>query len=135
MSNQELANDSVLPNEESLAESSGLTIAVARARLADVGPNELPSRDRRTGLQLAGSVLREPMLLLLLVATALYVVVGFVSLIAADLALVVASRGRLRPENRREELARKVRVVIVPGTPRFGTAGSAPASRTRARYS
>jgi Ca2+-transporting ATPase len=55
---------------------SGLTSTLARARLAEVGRNELPSQDRRTGLQLAGSVVREPMLLLLLLATALYWIFG-----------------------------------------------------------
>lgn len=55
---------------------SGLTTAVARTRLAEVGRNEVPSHDRRTGLQLIGEVLREPMLILLLVATGLYVAFG-----------------------------------------------------------
>jgi Ca2+-transporting ATPase len=54
----------------------GLSNAAARVRLAEIGRNEVPSRDGRTWLQLAGSVLREPMLLLLLLATGLYVAFG-----------------------------------------------------------
>jgi Ca2+-transporting ATPase len=55
---------------------SGMSSADVRERLARFGRNELPSRDRRSWLQLVGSVLREPMLLLLLLATAIYVVFG-----------------------------------------------------------
>ena len=55
---------------------TGLTSTLARARLAEVGRNELPSQDRRTRIQLVASVVREPMLLLLLLATALYWIFG-----------------------------------------------------------
>jgi Ca2+-transporting ATPase len=58
------------------AGNAGLTTAVARARLAEVGRNEVPSADRHTGWQLVAGLLREPMLLLLLVATGLYTLFG-----------------------------------------------------------
>ena len=54
----------------------GLSSETARARLAEVGPNALPSPDRKSFAQLVGSVIREPMLLLLLAATSIYVVFG-----------------------------------------------------------
>ena len=47
----------------------GLTAAEAAARLARNGPNVLPEPGRKSGLALAGHVLREPMLLLLLAVT------------------------------------------------------------------
>jgi Ca2+-transporting ATPase len=53
-----------------------LSTVVARRRLAEVGRNELPSHDQRSGWQLAISLLREPMLILLLAATGLYIVFG-----------------------------------------------------------
>jgi P-type Ca2+ transporter type 2C len=55
---------------------TGLSSEQARRRLADVGRNELPSHDRRTRRQVVWSVVREPMLLLLLIATGLYVAFG-----------------------------------------------------------
>jgi P-type Ca2+ transporter type 2C len=54
----------------------GLSSDLARRRLADVGRNELPSHDRRTRRQLVWNVVREPMLILLLIATGLYVAFG-----------------------------------------------------------
>ncbi|MFN0250055.1 MAG: cation-translocating P-type ATPase [Kofleriaceae bacterium] len=54
----------------------GLTSEVARARLRQVGLNALPSRDRRSLFRVIASVAREPMLLLLAVATALYLGLG-----------------------------------------------------------
>jgi len=48
------------------AEPRGLGEAVADARLADEGPNELPQGDRRTVFRIVLEVLREPMLALLI---------------------------------------------------------------------
>ncbi|HEX5061920.1 MAG TPA: cation-translocating P-type ATPase [Kofleriaceae bacterium] len=58
------------------ASVTGLSSAEVAARQRAVGRNEMPSADRRTLLQHIGGVLREPMLLLLLVATAIYIAFG-----------------------------------------------------------
>ncbi len=55
---------------------AGLTADEARRRLDAEGPNELPSAKPRTVLQIAASVLREPMLLLLLAGGGLYFALG-----------------------------------------------------------
>ncbi|MFA6117926.1 MAG: cation-translocating P-type ATPase [Sphingomonas sp.] len=54
----------------------GLTAAEAAARLAADGPNELPRARRRSPLLIAGEVLREPMLALLLGGAVLYLILG-----------------------------------------------------------
>ncbi len=55
---------------------NGLTSAEAAERLAADGPNALPSAARHGTLALALNVLREPMFLLLLAATGIYVALG-----------------------------------------------------------
>ncbi|SDC07683.1 Ca2+-transporting ATPase [Sphingomonas sp. YR710] len=55
---------------------SGLSSAEALALLAAEGPNELPRADRRSSLRIAGEVLREPMLALLLVGGIAYLLLG-----------------------------------------------------------
>ncbi len=55
---------------------SGLSAAQAAERLRADGPNELASSKPRSALRIAVSVLREPMLLLLLAGGALYVLLG-----------------------------------------------------------
>ncbi|HEY5920281.1 MAG TPA: cation-translocating P-type ATPase [Kofleriaceae bacterium] len=60
----------------------GLTTAEAARRLSE-GRNELPSPDRRSAIGHLGGVLREPMVLLLLIASALYVMFGDVAEAAA----------------------------------------------------
>jgi Ca2+-transporting ATPase len=57
----------------------GLTDADAQRRLASEGYNELPSADRRSPLRIVGEVLREPMLALLLVGGAIYLLLGDLS--------------------------------------------------------
>lgn len=54
----------------------GLTHEEARARLAKEGYNELPSQKRKDWLQLLWTVLREPMILLLVAAGLVYLVLG-----------------------------------------------------------
>ncbi|OGT59117.1 MAG: hypothetical protein A3E01_19950 [Gammaproteobacteria bacterium RIFCSPHIGHO2_12_FULL_63_22] len=54
----------------------GLTGEQARARLLVEGGNQLPQPERRDWLAIAIGVLREPMLLLLVAASVLYVVLG-----------------------------------------------------------
>ncbi|WP_147652680.1 cation-translocating P-type ATPase [Vulcaniibacterium gelatinicum] len=65
---------SAAPAPASLA--AGLSAAEAARRLARDGPNVLPQPDRRRWPQVLASVLREPMLLLLLAAVAVYVALG-----------------------------------------------------------
>ncbi len=54
----------------------GLSTEEALSRQARVGPNLLTQQERRGWLQVVGSVLSEPMFLLLLVAAGLYLVLG-----------------------------------------------------------
>ena len=54
----------------------GLTASEAQRLLLEHGANDLPGTQPRNLLRLVGEVLREPMLLLLLVAAAIYVVLG-----------------------------------------------------------
>ncbi|MCE5191056.1 MAG: cation-translocating P-type ATPase [Actinomycetia bacterium] len=61
---------------EDIRAVTGLTAPEARRRLECEGPNELPSAKPRTVLQIAASVLREPMLLLLLAGGGLYILLG-----------------------------------------------------------
>jgi Ca2+-transporting ATPase len=72
--------------------SSGLSSAEAAARLAAEGPNRLPGPATRGTLAIAAGVVREPMLLLLVAATALYLVVGDLHealVLAASIAVVI----------------------------------------------
>jgi len=55
---------------------AGLTSRAAGERLAAVGPNELPVADHRSLARVLVGVLREPMFLLLLMSTAIYVAFG-----------------------------------------------------------
>jgi Ca2+-transporting ATPase len=59
--------------------NSGLSAAEAAARLAAEGPNALPSREARGLAALAFEVVREPMLLLLLAASGIYLLLGDVN--------------------------------------------------------
>jgi Ca2+-transporting ATPase len=73
--------------------SSGLTAVQAAARLAAEGPNRLPAAERRGTAAIALAVVREPMVLLLAAATAVYVVVGDVHealILAASILSIVA---------------------------------------------
>jgi P-type Ca2+ transporter type 2C len=54
----------------------GLTAAHAAERLAAEGPNSLPAPERRSALALVLGVLREPMFMLLVAATLIYLVLG-----------------------------------------------------------
>jgi Ca2+-transporting ATPase len=57
-------------------ELSGLSQTEATARLTTEGPNELPSAKSRGLLSLAAEVLREPMILMVLAAGAIYFLLG-----------------------------------------------------------
>ena len=65
-----------MTQEYDLRTVRGLSADEAMARLEDEGPNELPSARPRSVWAIAADVVREPMLLLLVVAGALYVVLG-----------------------------------------------------------
>lgn len=58
------------------AQRKGLTLAKARDRLSDEGPNALPGKTRRSIFALTGEILEEPMLLLLLGGGIVYMVLG-----------------------------------------------------------
>ncbi len=73
--------------------SAGLTSAEAARRLAAEGPNALPDAGRRGLAAIALEVLREPMLLLLVAAAAIYVAVGDLRealVLAGSIVVVVA---------------------------------------------
>ena len=55
---------------------SGLSESEAASRLRDAGPNELPRPARRTTFAIAFEICREPMLQLLLAASAIYLILG-----------------------------------------------------------
>jgi len=63
-------------NADTLADNGGLTSTEAAKRLAEDGPNALPSGQRRTWLRIAWEAAREPMFLLLFAAGTLYLVFG-----------------------------------------------------------
>ncbi|MGN7725249.1 cation-translocating P-type ATPase [Luteimonas sp. 22616] len=73
--------------------SAGLTSAQAAERLLRDGPNAVPHPDRRRWTAMLGSVVREPMLLLLIAATVLYLLIGEArdaATLAISVVLVVA---------------------------------------------
>jgi Ca2+-transporting ATPase len=73
--------------------TTGLSAAEAARRLSRDGPNALPQRDRRRWPQLLIGVLREPMLVLLIAAAAIYLIVGELAdamMLAASVLMVVA---------------------------------------------
>ena len=73
--------------------TTGLSAAEAARRLVHDGGNILPQRERRRWPQLVVGVLREPMLLLLIAAAAVYLVLGEArdaATLAASVLLVVA---------------------------------------------
>jgi Ca2+-transporting ATPase len=93
----------------------GLSSAVARQRLAALGRNEVPSPDRRSWLQLLGSVVREPMLLLLLLATGIYAVFGDLAEAAAlGVSVLVVIAIALIQERRTERALDALRELASP---------------------
>jgi Ca2+-transporting ATPase len=109
----------------------GLTTTIARARLAELGRNELPAPDHRTALRLIGSVLREPMMLLLLLATGLYTAFGDLteaaalggSVVAIAVITVVQERRTERALDALRDLARPSAHVLRDGEWRTLDAG------------
>ena len=91
-----------LPDLQALA---GLSSEEAAARLAFEGPNEIPSARRRSLLRLAGDVLREPMILLLVACGAIYLALGDLREALILLASVFIVIGITLYQNRRTERA------------------------------
>ena len=65
-----------MTSEANNATIRGLTRDQALARLRADGPNELPSAKPRSFLAIAWEILREPMILLLVAAGAIYLILG-----------------------------------------------------------
>ena len=111
-------------------EPKGLTQAEAAARLAAEGPNALPAAGRRSLAALVLGVLREPMFVLLVAATAIYLVLGDVHealVLAASLVVVVTiSVVQERKAERALEALRDLsspRALVVRGGERLRIAG------------
>lgn len=88
---------------------AGLSDEEARDRFAADGPNELPRGQRRTVWRIAGEVLREPMLGLLLVAGLAYLLLGdtteaLILLGFATLSIVITTAQEARTEHILEAL-------------------------------
>ena len=84
---------------------AGLSEAEAAARLEREGPNELPSKDRRTILGIVLEVVREPMFLMLIAAGAIYMFMGEPSDAAMLLGFVFVVMGITIVQERRTERA------------------------------
>ena len=75
------------------ARNAGLSTAEAAMRLRRDGPNLLPQPERRRWIHIVRDVVREPMLLLLLVASGLYLILGDArdaAILGASVLLVIA---------------------------------------------
>jgi len=71
----------------------GLSAAEAARRLAADGPNELPGHKPRTLLAIGREVLTEPMFLLLIAASSIYIVLGELRealILASSIVIIVA---------------------------------------------
>jgi P-type Ca2+ transporter type 2C len=104
-----------IPATFSAATVQGLSEGEARRRLKEEGPNELPQREGRGFIRTALEVVREPMILLLLAAGALYVALGD----HAEAVLLVASIGfiigiELYQERRTERTLEALRDLSSP---------------------
>jgi len=65
-----------MPDSYDISQSQGLSESRAARRLAEDGPNELPSSRRRGTLAIAFEVVREPMFLLLVACGVVYLLLG-----------------------------------------------------------
>jgi Ca2+-transporting ATPase len=66
----------MMPDPYDISQVSGLSESQAAQRLADEGPNELPSSRRRGTLAIAFEVVKEPMFLLLVACGVVYLLLG-----------------------------------------------------------
>src|SRR5512133_4108844 len=65
-----------MPDQYDINQVRGLSEAESAQRLAEEGPNELPSSQRRNSLAIAFEVVREPMFLLLVACGVVYLLLG-----------------------------------------------------------
>ncbi len=94
---------------------AGLEEEEARRRLAATGPNELPRGAGRGTLRLLGEVLREPVILLLLGATILYLIFGEPrDALVLALSVVVVIALDLYQERRAERALEALRELAAP---------------------
>jgi hypothetical protein len=80
-------------NRDTHPGTPGLSSTEAARRLQRSGPNLLPQPERRSWLRIVWSVLREPMLLLLMGASGIYLLLGDpqeAAVLAASVVLVIA---------------------------------------------
>ena len=94
-----------LPELPDFRALTGLSSAEAAERLSREGPNEIPSARRRNILRLAGEVLREPMILLLVACSAIYLALGDLREAVILSASVFVVIGITLYQNRRTERA------------------------------
>ncbi|HEU0035611.1 MAG TPA: cation-translocating P-type ATPase [Kofleriaceae bacterium] len=93
----------------------GLTTADAARKRAEHGRNELAAREHRSRLQVIASVLREPMLVLLLGAIAIYLVFGdLAEAIALGVSLLVIITITILQERRAERALDALRELASP---------------------
>src|SRR5690242_8248168 len=100
---------------DDVAPSEGLSSAQAAERLAAEGPNALPSARRRGLAHLLFQLVREPMFLLLIAATAVYLVLGDLAeslALAASMAVVIAIT--VLQERRTERALERLRDLSSP---------------------
>lgn len=96
-------------------EQQGLTSTEAAQRLAQDGPNALPGSERRTWLVILRETLREPMFLLLVLASALYLGLGDLQEGLALLFFVVITIGiTLYQEGKTERAIEALRDLTSP---------------------
>ena len=96
--------------------ATGLTHAEAARRLARDGPNALPDAESRTPMRIALQALREPMLLLLLAAGAIYIALGEARDASLLLVSIIAVIGLTIAQEYRAE--RALQALREQGSPR-----------------
>ncbi len=98
-----------------MAETNGLSSAVAKARLKQDGMNKLPAPDERTLRYIIWEVMREPMFLLLVIAGAIYLLLGDVGDALMLLAFVcVVMAITIYQENKTERVLQALRDLTSP---------------------
>jgi P-type Ca2+ transporter type 2C len=110
-----MTQPSIAPSASGPDQFSGLTGAEARHRLRQEGPNELPRREHRGLLYTVVEVVREPMIVLLLLAGGLYLFLGNheeAILLLASIALIIAIE--LYQERRTEHALEALRDLSSP---------------------
>ncbi|MFT3698669.1 MAG: cation-translocating P-type ATPase [Kofleriaceae bacterium] len=92
-----------------------MTTAIATEALARIGRNELPEPERRRLPAVIASVLGEPMVLLLVIATALYVVLGSMTeAVALAISVIVIVTITIMQERRTERTLDALRELASP---------------------